>query len=352
MPDSTRMADCRLMRDLKLPYLEDLLAPEEVAEFEDHLKGCPDCAADLDSTRRLAETLRQHPEALCPEPWEIFDNAEDPEVLSAGMKRHIDRCPQCKEYAEAFAARAPETGIPEDLWKKMAPVMENPARTEPRGAETPNWLERMFEVVREAFRAPGFAIATAAAAILVVVFVYPTLKTEPSARLSNSQWESVLIKRQLMGPSIGSAAGAGRKDRIAELIFMPEDSNVGPANWIDKLYSRLEPSDELLNRFAWITPAEVNEALVSSGVDMTDKEKIRDLLRRELGVSLLIFITIDAAHGERMCDLTLELMRASSGETLSRKPVRGVEEGKLVANIKNGVSSLLANLKNERMPQN
>lgn len=348
MANSNNTTDCKHVSDLKLPYLEDLLSLEEKLEFEKHLSSCPECAAELEATRQLSETLRNKPQVLCPEPWEIFECAQDPQSISTSMKAHLEHCSPCTEHMEAFKTGASERGMPQHLWEKLTAVSDQSAPAKPQRS-IGEWIEAVSDAIQGFLRTPAFAMATAAAVILVVVLVYPNLHSEPTAMLSHVQWESVELKRRLMGSGTLPGEAQEGRQRVAELIFVEQARKYYSSNLIDTIYSQLEPTEELVERYYWVTPAEVKEAVLATKVDMTDKEAMIRTLRSKLEVSLAVLVTISPGETEQLYNVSVELVDTRTGEAVAQQVAEDIKKEAAVSKIRAATLFLLTNDSNDRV---
>ena len=88
------MMDCAGYQRWFSPYVDQLLAPEDRAQLEGHLKGCPGCRHELESLQGILRTLR------------TMDQPEAPDLLP-GIHRQLQRAPWWRSVTERFAAPWP-----------------------------------------------------------------------------------------------------------------------------------------------------------------------------------------------------------------------------------------------------
>ena len=67
MPDRPDPLTCRTVIDLLLDYLEESLTPDILAEFEQHLAGCPACLAYLNTYKKTRDLASEAPRVAMPE---------------------------------------------------------------------------------------------------------------------------------------------------------------------------------------------------------------------------------------------------------------------------------------------
>ncbi len=159
------------VEEWRLAYLEDLLSPDERSRFEEHIEQCHDCAKQVEDMSRWVALLKDNRDAFCPEQWELFDYARESQDVTSVWASHLGHCPACRKTITAFRTLAPQRGVPDALWEKMTRLQETPARQTPGFVH--RWLYRWWEQLT-AFLSPPLTLAGAvAAAILVVVFLYP-----------------------------------------------------------------------------------------------------------------------------------------------------------------------------------
>ena len=86
--------DCAGYQRWFSPYVDELLAPEERAQLEGHLQGCPGCRHELESLQGMLRTLR------------AMSQSDVPDLLP-GIHRRLQRAPWWHRVAERFAAPWP-----------------------------------------------------------------------------------------------------------------------------------------------------------------------------------------------------------------------------------------------------
>ena len=118
--------------DLRLPYLEGLLSPEEKASFEDHLDQCPACKSKLEEMSRWASVLGENAHEMCPDAWELFDYVRSGKDLRGTISSHVETCHLCSTDVESFRKEISAEAVPEALWKKMQNLSQARVADRPR----------------------------------------------------------------------------------------------------------------------------------------------------------------------------------------------------------------------------
>src|SRR5271157_159548 len=100
------------MDDLRLPYLEGLLSPEEQSNFEAHLRKCRACTSKLEEMSQWVSTFKDNAPEMCPEGWELFDYVRSGKDPSGMMLSHLKTCASCRADAESFRAYTSKQVVP------------------------------------------------------------------------------------------------------------------------------------------------------------------------------------------------------------------------------------------------
>jgi Putative zinc-finger len=344
MTNSTASEHCPKIRDLIIPYLEDLLTVEERSEFEEHLSGCQDCADELGEKKRWSSMLGANREALCPEPWELYEYTRDAKRESDSLQIHLEHCTSCNEQYETFLESTSEQSMPEALWERMTGVPETREVFPQPHFSLSEWLGDIVNRVQDFFTAPALAFGTVAAVVLLIVVLYPHGSSQPVALLSSEDWRSVVIKRGLMSSGAPSTEQGGsklEKKRIAELIIFKNEGSRPQQAWIDGLYGELEPSEESAEMFDWVTPAEISKALAGKKLDANDGKAMVEELRSALDVTDAVLITIESGKADRTYDVKVELVNAETGSVLKEHRLTGMTRKRLGERTKEAIDSLL-----------
>ena len=331
MNNSTNSTDCQVVRDLRIPYLEDMLTDEEKSAFEEHLRICPECAKDFEEISHWTTILGNIKEQSCPEPWELFDLVRADE-LSPELVAHLNECHSCREYVEDYRAGTSAQAMPAELRAKMVSTSDKPVKA-PTWDLFDQWISPMAETIRNFFRVPVLAVGTAAAVVLLIVLLYPTGGHQPMVGLSSVQWESVVLKRQLM------SGDTAKRARLAAILLFENFDQSPTQNSLDSIYEQLEPTSEIAARFDWVTPAEIKDAEVKKKLGFANRTEMLKGLRDELGVAQVVFITVSSRNGD--CDITAERVDTRSLEIIGKSEVKGVSVKEIAPNVKSTALSVL-----------
>jgi hypothetical protein len=317
MKGMNQYKDCEEWGDLKIAYMEDLLSPEESEAFEAHMDACAECRAQLEQARVWTRLLEDNRAQLCPELWRIFENREqeDPHIQT-----HISVCDQCAKDLEAFDAQGPNSQLPQELWQRMTGVPGSTRDTSDQGAPR-EFLGRFKEAISHMLWAPGLAFATAAAAIIVAVLLFPVSKSNQFVALSQVPWSSIEIKRELMGP--------GAQGPKAALMLKFKGFGQRPDQELaDILYKALEPKGLQADKYDWVTPNETLKALSKKELDNWDIIRLSNAVNQSLQVKALALVTIEKT--DRGYDLDAGMYEAPSGKALITGKRENVTRGGII----------------------
>lgn len=314
--------------ELLLPYLEDMLGPEEKLDLERHLSGCERCSSELRELDRITAALRENKLAFCPDSTEIVqfvENGLDPE---ARISRHLKVCPTCLAFAEACRTEAPPESMSPELWQRLQERLG--IKSSPRVGDTKDTAPGFAERIRNWFRVPAFAAGAAAAAILLVVVLYPRDFTIPDMGLSSVAWEGVPKPKAI-------------RDRAAFLVTFKGLAEPLAQKQIDEIFQALKPDMELSERFDVIPPAELRAA-AKSGEVLLDPKQLKESvesLNKKLNASRVASITLTLEPSDENYSVRVELWDAANGARLSEKTAYLIPENLLPDKIREMVFSIM-----------
>ncbi len=220
--------------ELLLPYLEGMLSLEQKLDLDRHLSGCERCSSELRELDRITAALRENRLAFCPDSTEIIQFSESGHDPDGRISRHLKACPTCLAFAEACRAEtSPETMSPE-LWERVQQRLGT--KSSPRVGDTEETPPGFAERFRNWFRVPAFAAGAVAAAILLVVVLYPRDFTVPDVGLSSVTWEGVPKPKAI-------------RDRAAFVVTFKGTCPALAQKRIDEIFQALKPDMELSERF-------------------------------------------------------------------------------------------------------
>ncbi|MBI4965378.1 MAG: zf-HC2 domain-containing protein [Desulfomonile tiedjei] len=313
--------------ELLLPYVEDLLAPEQRRIVQEHVDHCSRCSKEVEGLRAIIASLRDNKQAFCPEAWDIYEAVRSGAAAQASLSVHLKQCPRCFEEFQSYTATA--EAMPPQLLAKVKERLERSPVSEK--AEAPEKKPfKLWEWITEHFRRPAFGVAAAVAAILIVVLIYPREQMEYMVGLSSVAWENV------PRPKTGVESTG---QRSAVLMFFRNFKEPLSRDKVDTLYQALEPSIEVNERFDVIPPATLTKAIKRGKVDPFNREKLLENLNDEFDVTTAVLVTVEPAA--RGFDVTCNLARAPEGTMLKDKIVRGVSEAQLAPTVRDAVWELL-----------
>ena len=324
--------------DLRVPYLEGLLSPEERSSFEDHVRQCPSCASKLTEMSRWISAFKDNAAEMCPESWELFDyvrRGDDPRGM---MSSHLKTCASCGADAESFKARAAAQVVPADLWRKMTSLSgKQPAS---RGAERLHqWISdaagRVMDLLRPAVLVP----ITVAATVFAIVLLYPTGPAPIKVALSSVNWGPGPSALNIMGTDSQTGLPAGAKrERLGVVILFGKVKQVPDQNRIDSLYRALEPPGSVRDRYQVVSPLELRRAAGADLRKAADDKALIAVMRSKLGISKALMVEI--APKDDRYEILARLIDTGSGHVIRTWNSGKLTKAELVSALEDSTQSL------------
>ncbi|MBI4961754.1 MAG: zf-HC2 domain-containing protein [Desulfomonile tiedjei] len=317
--------------DLRLPYLEGLLSPEERASFEDHVRDCSDCKSKLEETRRWTSLLEKNTQAMCPEPWEIFDQVQMGKDPLGIISSHLNKCHSCNEIAESFRADLHERGVPTTLWARMQGLAGD--RSEDRPARSSFlWFTELLDRLQDLFRPVALVPAAVAVALLCVVIFYPTQSIHRTMALSSVAWAPGPSDLRIMGkvPPEGMPTDA-QKERLAVVVLLTNFKHPPDQNRIDAFYRSLEPPIDVRERYDVVSPSDLERAVGPDRLKALDDKAIAAEMSSKLGISRLLVLEI-VQSGERF-GIVARFTDTTTGDIVREEDSRDLTEAQLIPTL-------------------
>ncbi|MEW6530688.1 MAG: zf-HC2 domain-containing protein [Thermodesulfobacteriota bacterium] len=327
------------MDDLRLPYLEGLLSPEERSRFEAHVAECPACTSNLEDMGRWLSVLKAHGRDLCPEPWELFDYIRSGKDVLGTVASHLKECPSCRADAESLQVSTSRQRVPADLWAEISSRSEKPAADRLPGGLYQS-LTDIFERVLDLFRPVVLAPVAVAAVVLIVVLLYPTGPAPRVVALSSVSWTPDAAELGLMGkdraPRLPHEA---KKDRLGVVILFKDFKRLPDQERIDSLYRALEPSKEVRDEYDVLAPAEFSRLAGQEVLKAPDDKALVTEMRSKLQISKAFVVEI-VPQGDRFEVLT-RLIDTATGEIIRKRDFRDLTEAELNSALDDAIHSTL-----------
>ncbi len=293
-------------------------------KVEEHLASCPECSRKAAKLDQMITSLENHKDLFCPEIWQLHDFVRFGDDPSASVARHIKRCAPCAQKVEEL-----RTGT--DTQPSMPPALFRALKEKypPR----PSLWTTIKDFLSESFRLPILTVATAAAVVLIVVVLYPREGPKPLIALSTVSWRGSF---SLMAP--GLSPGTTKKPRVAMVIVLKGFKPGLTQDQIDDLYQALKPNKAIKEKYTFISPDEVSEA-IGKERDAGDTKKLAGKLYQDLNVSKLIVITLQP-DGTAV-KLVVAITDARSGEIGKEQTAQAVPLTEVPGTLKHMTSMLL-----------
>lgn len=285
---------------LLLPYVENILSLDEKLKVEKHLEGCPECSQKTERLRHVIGLLTESREAFCPELWELYAfvhyRQEDRGTISA----HLSHCPACREICEEWRRDTLGGRMPDELHQRLRGRFRQPERSQP---EPDGILSSVGDRFLRLFRIPSLVGAAAAVAVLLVVFFSPREIPHTVMAPSTVEWKGVSRPK----------AFQPHRQRVAIIISLQGFPRPLPQHEVDSLYRAVAPDMATFERFDFVTPAAVSEAVRKADAPPRDTNDVLTILRSQLRVSRALVITVHSlAKGLEIESNMIDLVARSS----------------------------------------
>lgn len=210
-------------------------------------------------------------------------------------------------------------------------------------------LQKAVSVVQEfvaAFsRVPAMALATAVSVVLVVILVVPWGDKLPVMGLSGETWDESgypVAKPKgliLMAPKVVPPAPAVAEPKVATILYFKEFSEPVKQDWINNLYAKLNPDEDLRKKYSFVSPRDLEQAVKKGEVKTEKRDQMLDDLRKSLGVSNALLISVvSVREGFKVESESLNLQ---SGETRSHKTAGTFSSEELPLELEKAFHALL-----------
>ncbi|MGO9117449.1 MAG: anti-sigma factor family protein [Desulfomonilaceae bacterium] len=325
--------------DLRLPYLEGLLSPEEKANFEDHLDQCPACKSRLKEMSRWTSILRENAREMCPESWELFDYVRTGKDLRGTISSHVETCHLCGTDVESFRKEISEKAVPDALWKKMQTLSGTTVADRPYGTASQWVLEKLGSLV-ELFRPMVLVPVAVAVTVLLVVLLYPTGPAPMTVALSSVKWGPGPSASNLMGrESHDSLPSEAKKEQLGVVILFSNVKHPPDRNLTDSLYRAIEPPKDVRDRYNVVSPDEISQVAGKDLLNTRDEESLVKVMRSKLKISRAFVIEI-VPSGNRY-GIVARLINADTGIPTEKWDSSNLTDAELPAALERAGEALL-----------
>ncbi|MGB9616846.1 MAG: hypothetical protein ACPL7J_05945 [Desulfomonilaceae bacterium] len=173
-------------------------------------------------------------------------------------------------------------------------------RSQPKEHETESVPGRIFKAVLDWLspltHIPVTALATAAAAVLLLVVLIPHGVEEPFVGISSEKWEKPQIT--LMAPKSVTKKPSKEvevtKPRLAVLIYFKGFKKRPSQQEIDALYKAARPKGPAADRFDIVSPEKVGQAIAATKDAGAEIDRTLELLKDRLNITRALMVTVAA----------------------------------------------------------
>ncbi len=331
--------------DLRLPYLEGLLSPEEKANFEEHLDQCPACKSKLEEMNRWTSILSENAREMCPDAWELFDYVRSGKDLRGTISSHVEACHLCSTDVESFRKDMSAQAVPQALWKKMQALSGKPAADRPHESAYQWFLDKLGSLM-ELFRPTMLVPAAVAVTILLVVFLYPTGPAPTVVALSSVKWGPEPSALNLMGSDKDSILPSGakeeweaKKETFGVVILFSNVKQPPDRNLTDSLYRAVEPPKDVRDRYNVVSPDEIRQVAGKDLLNAPDESSLIKIMRSKLKISRALVIEV-VPSGNRY-GIVARLINTDSGAASEKWDSWNLTDGELPDALERAAEALL-----------
>jgi hypothetical protein len=278
--------------DLRMPYLEGLMSPEEKANFEEHLDRCPACKSKLEEMSRWTSILKENAREMCPGAWELFDYVRSGKDLRGTISSHVETCTMCSTDVESFRKGMSAQAVPQALWKKMQALSGKPAADRPHESAY-QWVLDKLGSLMELLRPTVLVPVAVAVTVLFVVFLYPTGPAPTMVALSSVKWGTGPSASNLMGGDKDSISpSVAKKETFGVVILFSNVKQPPDRNLTDSLYRAIEPPKNVRDRYNVVSPDEIRQVAGKDLLNAPDESSLIKIMRSKLKISRALVIEV------------------------------------------------------------
>jgi hypothetical protein len=328
----------RHVDDLRAPYLEGLLSPEERSNFEDHVRQCPACTSRLKEMSRWVSVFKDNAREMCPDGWELFDYVRSGKDPRGMMSSHLETCASCRSDAESFRADASKQTMPADLWQKMKSLSGR--RPAGRGAERSyQWISDVVDRIMDLFRPAVLVPLAVAASVFIMVLLYPFGPAPIKVALSSVNWGPEPSSLNIMGSeSPTSLPAEAKRERLGVMILFSNVEQIPGQNRIDSFYRALEPPRNIRDRYQVVSPMELGRAAGKDLLRAADEKALIAIMRSKLSISKALVVEITPK--EDRYTILARLIETGSGRVIRTWNSGKLTKAELISALEDSTQSL------------
>ncbi len=327
------------VNDMRLPYMEGLLSPEERTDFESHVQRCPECASKLEEMSQWVSVVKDNARALCPDGWELLDYAQKGKDPRGIISRHLEQCDSCSDDVESFRISAVKQGVPADLWVKMKRLSVGASAV--RGTESRlQWVREMLETVVDLFRPAVLVPAAVAVVVLIVALSYHMTPVPRMVALSSVTWGAGTSDLNLMGGDRSATLPADtEKKRLATVLLLTNFKHPLDQDSVDYLYRALEPPSRISERYQIVSPEEFKHVAGQDLLGAADDKALASTMRAKLKIAELLIIELVKEDGR--FGIRARLLDTATGSTTRQHDWGKLNQSELVPVMEKATLSLV-----------
>lgn len=325
--------------DMRLPYMEGLLSPEERADFENHVRRCPDCASKLEEMSRWVSVVKDNARALCPDGWELLEYAQTGKDPRGTISRHLKQCDPCSADVESFRTSTVKQGVPADLWAQMKRLSVGASAV--RATESRlEWVREMLGMLADLFRPAVLVPAAVAVVVLIVAVSYHMTPVPRMVALSSVTWGTGTSGLDLMGGERSATLPADtEKKRLATVLLLTNFKHPLDQNRVDSLYRALEPPSRVRERYQIVSPEEFKHVAGQDLLGAADDKALAGTMRGKLNIAELVIIEL-VKEGERF-GIRTRLLDTATGTTIGQHDWGNINQADLASAMEKATLSLV-----------
>lgn len=222
-----------------------------------------------------------------------------------------------------------------DTHKAVQPK-KAPSKTEETVVEARSLVDTAREWFSSLFNVPVMTLATVAAAVLLLVIIYPRGVPQDMIALSGTKWAEPSFK--FMGPKpppTPTPPITVEKPTLALVLVFRNFKKSVDQGLVDSLYNALQPTVRMKQRFRIIPPYQIKEAVATGQLSVAPAKEFMEGLHEKLDISKTLVVTIIAVH-ERF-GLEGEFKDLRTGDSRKFKMEKEVSSTDLPSAVRNSV---------------
>lgn len=329
---SNQEKDPEEIDQLLFQHLEGLLDEKDAKLVEKYLSDSPEFAEKRSALEKTLALLKSNRTVLCPSPQILFDYTHAQPQDNA-IQAHLERCESCRSLALEFQTGQKTTIMPAKVKEAFDRKFRETAKEHAHERSLIERVKQFAQAVRSFLTVPTMAMATAAAAIILAVLVYPVHKDNLYPALGDVSWKAEDEDLRIMGAMPKSVL-----PKAAILLIYKDFDTVPSQEKINDLYRAISPTSRLRKQLTFVDPAEVKQIVEKERVDLANTNDAGKILAKKLSIGRLFVVEISPKDKEY--EIRAHLMETKNGQTIDSTVSKVSSTTELAQGIKESLNKL------------